>query len=321
MSHSRAKLNVLGRQLLIARVVQEQWPVARAAAAQGISRQRAHVLVRRFRDEGAGAFEPRSSRPRRSPRRTVRRLEARIERIRRRRLVGPRAISWVVGLARSTVYAVLRRLGLGHLRALRPARPHFRSYERPTPGDLGHIDTKRLSRIGAGGGHFAHGRSEAVRHRGIGYLYQHVLVDDRSRCYYRETLPSERADDTAAFLERALAHFAHFGVRFRQLMSDNHLSYTRGAAFQAILAREGIEHLTIPPNTPRVNGKVERLIGTLLSEVVYARTFTGEAQRQRALRRFDDYYHHRRRHGALGGLVPMERLAQDLVNNVPGHVS
>lgn len=321
MSHSRTKLNALGRQLLVARIVKEGWSVAAAARAQGISRQRAYVLLRRYEREGELAFRPRSSRPLRSPRRTRRQLEARIERIRRQRKIGPRAIGWVVGLARSTVYAVLRRLGLGHLRVLRPPRPRFQRYERPVPGDLGHIDTKRLPRIGAGGGHFAHGRSERVRHRGIGYVYQHVLVDDRTRCYYRESLPSERAEDSAAFLGRALAHFARLGVRFRELMSDNHLSYTRGAAFQATLAREGIEHLTIPPNTPRVNGKVERLIGTILSEAVYARSYTSEAQRERALRRFDDHYHLRRRHGALGGLVPMQRLAQDLVNNVPGHVS
>ena len=321
MSHSMAKLNTNGRRLLVARVRDQRWRVARAAAAQGISRQRAYVLLRRFALEGELALAPRSSRPRRMPRRTARQVERRIERIRRRRKIGPRAIGWIIGRAASTVHAVLRRLGLSRRRDLEPPRPRFIRYERSAPGDIGHIDTKRLTRIGAGGGHFAHGRSEAVRHRGIGYLYEHVLEDDRSRCYYRETLPGERAEHTAAFLERALAHFAALGVRFSELMSDNHLSYTRGAAFQAILARERIRHLTIPPNTPRVNGKVERLIGTLLSEVVYARTYTSEAQRQRALRRFDDYYHHRRRHGALGGLVPMQRLAADLVNNVPGHVT
>ena len=321
MSHSRAKLNANGRRLLISRILDERWPVARAAAAQGISRQRAYVLLRRFAQEADAAFEARSSRPRRMPRRTSRRLERRIERIRRRRKIGPRAIGWIVGKARSTVYAVLRRLGLARRRDLEPPRPRFQRYERGAPGDLGHIDTKRLARIGAGGGHFAHGRSEAVRHRGIGYLYEHVLVDDRSRCYYRETLPSERAEDTSGFLERALRHFARLGVRFRELMSDNHFSYTHAVAFQAILARESIRHLTIPANTPRVNGKVERLIGTLLQEVVYARAYTSDAARERALRRFDEHYHHRRRHGSLGGLVPMQRLAQDLVNNVSGHVS
>jgi len=299
----------------------ERWSVARAAAAQGISRQRAYVLLRRFELEGELALVLRSSRPRRTPRRTARHLERRIERIRRQRKIGPRAIGWIVGKARSTVYAVLRRLGLGRRRDLEPPRPRFQRYERGAPGDLGHIDTKRLPRIGAGGGHFAYGRSERVRHRGIGHVYEHVLVDDRSRCYYRQTLRGEHGADTAAFLERAIAHFAALGIRFRELMSDNHLSYTRSAAFQAVLARERIRHLTIPPNTPRVNGKVERLIGTLLSEVVYARVYTSEAQRERALRRFDDYYHWRRRHGALGGLVPMERLAQDLDNNVPGHVT
>lgn len=321
MSHSRAKLNANGRRLLIERIIEGAWPVARAAAAQGISRQRAYVLLRRFEREGEPALRPRSSRPHRIPRRTARRIEQRIERIRRRRKLGPRAIGWIIGTARSTVYAVLRRLGLSRRRDLEPPRPRFIRYERGAPGDLGHIDTKRLGRIPQGGGHFAHGRSDRVRGRGIGYLFEHVLVDDRSRCYYRETRPSERAADTAAFLERAIAHFATLGVRFRELMSDNHWSYTHSTAFQAILAREGIRHLTIPANTPRVNGKVERLIGTLLQEVVYARPYTSDAQRARALRRFDDYYHHRRPHGSLGGIPPMQRLAADLVNNVPGHVS
>ena len=321
MSHSRAKLNANGRRLLVERIITQGWPVARAATAQGISRQRAYVLLGRFTREAEAAFEPRSSRPRRMPRRTARRIEQRIERIRWRRKLGPRAIGWSIGTAGSTVYAVLRRLGLSRRRDLEPPRPRFIRYERGAPGDLGHIDTKRLGRIPQGGGHFAHGRSGRVRGRGIGYVYEHVLVDDRSRCYYRETRPSERAADSAAFLERALAHFARLGVRFAELMSDNHWSYTHSTAFQAILAREGIRHLTIPANTPRVNGKVERLIGTLLQEVVYARPYTSDAQRERALRRFDDHYHHRRPHGSLGGIPPMQRLAADLVNNVPGHVT
>lgn len=319
MSHSMAKLNPFGRRLLCERI-QAGFPVRVAARMVGISHARAYVIWHRYLDEGEAAFELRSSRPHRSPRRTPAHLERRIERVRRREGIGPRAIAWALGLARSTVYAVLRRLGLGHLKVFREKRT-FRRYERPVPGDLGHIDTKKLPRLGAGLGHRFAERAVAVRHRSLGYVYEHVLVDDRTRVSYRETLSSEDADAAADFLERALAHFASLGVRFRQLMSDNHFSYTKGRRFARILGREGIGHITIPPYTPRWNGKVEAVIKIMLREVAYARPYASEAQRERAFRRFDHHYNFVRRHGELGGLTPMQRLADDLVNNVPGQNS
>ncbi len=319
MSHSRAKLNPFGRRLLCERI-QAGTPVRVAAHMAGLSRARAYVIWQRYLDEGEAAFALRSSRPHRSPGRTRAQLERRIERIRRRQRVGPRAIAWALGLARSTVYAVLRRLALGHLKVFRERR-RFRRYERPTPGDLGHIDTKKLPRLGAGLGHRFAERGVAVRHRSLGYVYEHVLVDDRSRVAYRETLPGEGADDAADFLERALGHFAGLGVRFRQLMSDNHFSYTKSRRFAAILGRERIEHITIPPYTPRWNGKVEALIKIMLREVAYDRPYASEALRERAFRRFDHHYNFVRRHGELGGLTPMQRLAGDLVNNVSGQNS
>ncbi len=319
MYHSRTKLTALGRRLLVSRI-QSGWSFRTAAGAQGISAARAHALWHRFVVEGEHAFMPRSSRPRRSPRRTPARIEQRIERVRIRERVGPRAIAWALGLARSTVYAVLRRLGLGHLKVFR-LRRRFRRYERPVPGDLGHIDTKKLPRLGPGLGHRFAERASAVRHRRLGYVYEHVLLDDRTRVAYRETLPSEGAEDAAEFLERALRHFAGLGVRFRQLMSDNHFSYTKSRRFAEILERERIEHITIPPYTPRWNGKVEAVIKILLREVAYARAYPSEAQRERAFRRFDHHYNFVRRHGELGGLTPMQRLADDRVNNVTGQNS
>lgn len=316
MFHSMAKLNPYGRRLLCERI-EAGFPVRVAARMVGISHARAYIIWHRYTAEGEAAFQLRSSRPHRSPRRTPLRIERRIERIRRRHQVGPRAIGWALGLARSTVYAVLRRLGLGHLRVFRERR-RFRRYERPVPGDLGHIDTKRLPRLGAGLGHRFGERASAVRHRGLGYVFEHAFVDDRSRVSYRETLPSEGADDAADFLERALGHFAGLGVRFRQLMSDNHFSYTKSARFAAVLAAHRIRHITIPPYTPRWNGKVEAFIKILLREAAYARPYRSERERERAFRRFDHRYNFIRRHGELGGLTPMQRLADDLVNNVPG---
>ncbi len=319
MSHSMAKLNPYGRRLLCERI-EAGFPVRVAARMVGISHARAYILWHRYTAERERAFALRSSRPHRSPRRTPRRIERRIERIRRRDQIGPRAIAWALGLARSTVYAVLRRLGIAHLKVFRERR-RFRRYERPTPGDLGHIDTKKLPRLGAGLGHRFAERTVAVRHRGLGFVYEHVLVDDRTRVSYRETLPSESADDAADFLERALRHFAGLGVRFRQLMSDNHFSYTKSHRFAESLAAHGIGHITIPPYTPRWNGKVEALIKILLREVAYARPYRSDAARERAFRQFDHRYNFVRRHGELGGLTPMQRLADDLVNNVPGQNS
>ncbi len=316
MSHSKAKLNPYGRRLLCERI-QAGFPVRVAAQMVGISHARAYIIWHRFTAERERAFELRSSRPHCSPNRTPRAIERRIERLRRRDQIGPRAIGWALGLARSTVYAVLRRLGLGHLRVFHERR-HFRRYERPTPGDLVHIDTKKLPRLGAGLGHRFRERALAVRHRRLGYVYEHALVDDRSRTSYRETLPSEGADDAADFLERGLAHFAGLGVSVRQLMSDNHFSYIHGQRFAQLLAARGISHITIPPYTPRWNGKVEAFIKILLREVAYARPYRSEAARERAFRRFDHSYNFTRRHGEIGGLTPMQRLADDLVNNVPG---
>lgn len=195
MSHSRAKLNPFGRRLLIERIC-SGWRVRAAAAAAGISRQRAYVLVARFRTEGPPAFELRSSRPRRSPRRTPEWVERRIEQARRRLREGPLRLSFALRMARSTIYAVLRRLGLQRLRFFDPPRPRYRRYERAVPGDLVHIDTKKLGKIPVGGGkHFGPERKGP----GAGSEYIHVAVDDRTRLAYAERLGSERAADSAAF--------------------------------------------------------------------------------------------------------------------------
>lgn len=319
MSHSRAKLNPYGRRLLCERI-EAGSPVRVAAKMAGISPARAYLIWGLYRDIGERAFEPRSSRPRHSPRRTPARLERRIERLRRKKKRGPARIAAALGLARSTVYAVLRRIGLGHLKVLRPPRPVFRRYERPTPGDLGHLDAKELANIGDGEGHRVRDRASARRHRGVGSLTIFALTDDRTRVTFRAELPAEDAASAAIFLGWALEFFARLGVRFRQLMTDGHLAY-RSLAFQRILAAERIEHITTPPYTPRWNGKVERYFRTMLEEAAYARAYRSDAERRRALARFDLDYNFRRPHSALGGLTPMQRLANDIVNNVPGQYS
>lgn len=316
MSHSKAKLNAYGRRLLCERIA-AGFPVRVAARMVGISHARAYIIWGLYRDIGERAFAPRSSRPHHSPRRTPRAVERRIERLRRRKKRGPARIAFLIGLARSTVYAVLRRLKLNHLKVLRPPRPVFRRYERPVPGDLGHLDAKELANVGDGDGHRVRDRARARRHRGIGSVTQFALTDDRSRVTFRAELPSEDAACAAIFLGWALRFFRSLGVRFRQLMTDGHKAY-RSLAFQRILAAERIEHILTPPYTPRWNGKVERYFRTLLEEAAYARAYRSDADRRRALAHFDHDYNFRRPHSSLGGLTPMQRLADDIVNNVPG---
>lgn len=313
MSHSMAKLNPYGRQLLCERIALG-FPVRVAARMVGISHARAYIIWHRYLDEGAAAFQLRSSRPHRSPQRTPERVVRRIERARRRLRWGPLRLSWELRLARSTIYAVLRRLGLQRLRFFDPPKPRFRRYERPVPGDLLHIDTKKLGRIPAGGGkRFGPERKGP----GAGCEYVHLAVDDRTRVYYGERLGSERAADAGAFTARALRFFADHGVVVRQVMTDNHFSYDHGRAFHAVLAQAGVTHVRIPRYTPRWNGKAEAMVGILLREWAYARPYTSNRGRAIAFAHFGRTYNHRRIHGELGGLTPMQRLIAD-VNNVRG---
>lgn len=316
MSNSRPRLSAFGRELLVSRI-SSGWSLRRAAAAVGVSHTWAWVIWHRFLVEGARAFAVRSSRPHRSPRRTPARIETRIERERRRRRWGPLRLSWLLGMARSTIYAVLRRLGLAHRRVFRIPLPPARRYERETPGDLLHVDTKKLGRLAPGGGkRFGLTQHSNARLK-VGWDYLHVAVDDRTRVPYVERLAAEDAASCAAFLERALHFFSDRGVRVRQVMTDNAFSYVHGRAFGEVLARHHIEHLRTPAYTPRWNGKAEAFIGILLREWAYARPYTDNRARAIALPAFVHSYTHRRPHGELGGLTPMQRLIQD-VNNVPG---
>lgn len=310
MSQGTAKLNAFGRRLLCERIM-AGWSVRRAAEALGVSRQWAYVLWRRFQVEGEAAFIARSRRPHRSPRRSPAWLERRIARARRRLRWGPLRLSWLLGRARSTIYGVLCRLGLRRIRLLDPARPPARRYERAVPGDLIHVDTKKLGRVPRGGGK----RVWELKRTGrgdVGWDYVHVAVDDRTRVPYVERLARDDAASCAAFLERALAYFSDLGVRVRQVMTDNAFSYVHGAAFQAVLARRHVEHIRTPAYTPRWNGKAEAFIGILLREWAYARPYVDNRARAIALSAFVHSYTHRRPHGELGGLTPMQRLVNDL---------
>lgn len=314
MANSKSKLTAFGRQLLVERI-QAGWSLRRAALTLGVSATWAWVLWHRFKTEGSAAFVQRSSRPHRSPRRTAPRVEARIARERRRRRWGPHRLSWQLHLARSTIYAVLRRLGLGHLKVFRPARPLFRRYERAVPGDLVHVDTKKLGRLPVGGG-----KRFGPQHSGLGRIgwdYVHVAVDDRTRVPYVERLASDDGASCAGFVARAMAFFSDHGVRVRQVMTDNAMAYRNSRRFAAVLESAGVEHIRIPSYTPRWNGKAEAFIGILLREWAYARPYTDNRARAIALPAFVHSYTHRRPHGELGGQTPMQRLLAD-VHKVTG---
>jgi transposase InsO family protein len=275
----------------------------------GISRATAHKWLRRFRDEGAAGLEDRSSAPRRCPHALPAREVRRIVRARRRLKVGPHRLGPELGHPRSTVYAVLRREGLSRLTSLdRPTAIPVR-YERERPGELVHIDVKKLGRVPAGGGHKVIGRAAAPsRHRGDGYDYLHVAVDDRSRWAYVEVHSDERGPTCAAFLRRTAEHFAELGIRIERVMTDQAKNYTLSREFARALADLDVAHLITRPYRPQTNGKVERFNRTMLGEWAYVRLFRSNTARLDALTSWVDTYNRRRPHTALGGLPPISRV-------------
>lgn len=312
MGHRNARLTPLGRATLVQRVLVERWPVATAAESMGVSRATAHKWVDRYRSEGPAGLLDRSSRPHRCPAALSPRQVARILEARRRLRHGPHRLAWHLGHPRSTIYAVLRREGLPRLSHLdRPTGAPVRRYERERPGELLHIDVKKLGRIPPGGGHRIHGRGPrtgADRRRRLGYDYLHVAVDDRSRVAYIEVHPDERGATVARFLTRTVAFFGARGVRVEAVMTDNAWCYTKAPAFRRALFTAQVRHLLTPPRRPQVNGKVERFHRILVEEWAYARLYRSNGARLRTLSRWLDFYNSRRPHTALGGRPPASAL-------------
>jgi transposase InsO family protein len=230
----------------------------------------------------------------------------RIERLRRRRL-GSHRIAWMLHLARSTVYRVLCRLGLQRLSRLEP-RPEPNRYEWPEPGDLLHLDTKKIGRMGQSAG-WRFDRSQKGRKTRLGWSVIHVAIDDHSRLAYVEELPDERPETAVGFLARALESYAAHGITVRRVMTDNGNPY-RSRVFPAELAARGIRHIRTRPYTPRTNGKAEAMVKILLNGWAYARAYRSDEQRSAALAPFVDFYNHERPHGGLNGARPIDRVRQ-----------
>lgn len=306
--HRNARTCPASRRLLVDRVVVEGWSIARAAAAAGISERSASKWLSRFRLEGVAGLLDRSSAPRRVPHKTPPdRVEA-IAALRRVRLTGAE-ISWMLGVPLSTVHAVLKRIGLGKLSRLDPIEPANR-YERRWPGELVHIDIKKLARID-GVGHAAtgtrRGQKKRTGSRRVGYEYVHVCVDDATRLAYVEVLPDQRATTAIGFLRRCLAFYAARGVQVKQVMTDNGAAYI--AAIWALACHtHRIRHLRTRPRRPRTNGKAERFIRTMLEGWAYGGIYTTSTERANSLPSWLDYYNHHRPHGSLAHQPPGHRL-------------
>jgi len=300
--HSGARTCPASRALLVSRVLDQRWRVGSAAHAAGVSRATAHKWLKRWRNEDR-TLHDRSSRPRRSPTRTPRCWEDMVVLLRRCRKTGPQ-IARDLKLPPATVARVLQRHGLARLRDLQPKEPAIR-YEHRRPGDLVHLDVKKLGRI-VRPGHRVHG-DRTTRVRGAGWEYVHVAIDDASRVAYVEVHRDELATTTVSFLRRALAWFRTVGVRVRRLLTDNgfgYLSRLFAQACEELRARHGRTR----PYRPRTNGKVERFIQTLLREWAYATSYANSRVRTQALRRWLTHYNRRRPHSSLAGVAPFSRL-------------
>jgi transposase InsO family protein len=322
VSHRNARLNVRGRQLLIERVCEQGWAVAHAAKAQGVSRQCAHRWIKRFREEGEAGLHDRSSRPHHCPSQTPVEVEEAILAKRREERRGQDWLGPELGVAARTVSRVLRRHAVPYLcecdpmtgEIIRASKTTTVRYERDQPGELVHVDVKKVGKIPDGGGWKAHGRqmgSTGARKRArIGYDYVHSMVDDHSRLAYSEILPDEQGPTCAAFLLRAAEYFAGHGIaQIERVITDNHWSYRRSADFAASIDALGAKHKFIQPHCPWQNGKVERFNRTLQIEWAYRQVFLTNAERSAALAPWLEYYNTDRRHTALNGLPPISRLS------------
>jgi transposase InsO family protein len=322
--HANAALSLNKRRLLARRVVDRGWTLAEAAAAAEVSVRTAGKWVRRFRAEAEAGLFDRSSAPRSQPRRTPEDRVQAIAALRRLRFTGPE-IAECLGMALSTVSGILTRIGMGRVGRLGLEPPQ--RYERARPGELVHIDVKKLGRIERGAGKRFTGRrrfrpratdAAGVRRLQVGWECVHIAIDDCTRLAYAEVLPDEKASTVAGFLRRAVGFYARHGIRLERLLTDNGAGYR--STIHAIACKAlGIRHLRTRPYRPQTNGKAERFIRTLLSGWAYGAIYRTSSERTTALDGWLWHYNHRRRHSALGHKPPIARLNER--NNLIGTYS
>lgn len=311
MSHRNAPLTPTGRLRLARCVVEDGWPLRRAAERFQVSHTTAARWAGRYRSHGPAGMQDHSSRPHRQPLRTPAKTEQRIVQLRQEHRIGPLRLASRTGVAASTAHRILKRHGLPPLAACdRATGEPVRRYERTRPGELVHIDVKKLGRIPEGGGHKTLGRAAGRKNRsrpGTGYLYLHTALDDHTRLAYTENLPDETAPTCAAFLRRATAWFTARTVTVERVLTDNAWAYTKQTWRQACHDL-GIHPRWTRPWRPQTNGKVERFHRTLLDEWAYHQPYTSEADRQAALPNWLDWYNYHRPHTGISGHTPASRV-------------
>jgi transposase InsO family protein len=312
MAHPTARLTPFGRRLLVDRIEVFGWPVAHAAESMGVSRQTAYKWLRRWRSEGEAGLVDRSSRPHRCPTRVSEAEEQAVVADRVTEREGPHLMAGRLGMPRSTIYAVLKRRGLSRLRDLDRTTGIPIRYVKDCPGELVHVDIKKLGRVPDGGGWRSIGMQNRGTKQKVGYEFCHSMVDDHSRVAYTEVLDSESGEACAGFMLRAARWFAGLGYRIDRVMTDNALAYTRSRAFTEALGTIGAVHKTIRPWRPQTNGKVERFHQTLLAGWAYKRHYDSNQQRRNALPAYIESYNQTRPHSELGGRPPMTILVNHL---------
>ena len=304
--HKNAPLTPCGREAMVWRVVEDGQTPEAVSEAVGVCPRTVRKWVARFRAEGVAGLEDRSSRPHRLRQPTPPEIVAQIETLRRQRWTCAQ-IARETGVSKATVSRILRRLGLNRLRALEPAEP-VRRYEREHPGELIHIDIKKLGKIGSVG-HRITGRKTGTvnRHLGIGWEFVHVCIDDASRIAFSRVMKDQRKESAVAFLKTAVTYYASLGVKIERVMTDNGSCY-RSRAFGRACKKLGLKHIFTKPYTPKTNGKAERFIQTSLREWAYARAYNTSIERTAELPRWLHRYNWHRPHSSIGAMPPISRL-------------
>ena len=302
--HKNARLTPHGRERLASMILSGQTPEA-ASQAAGVCPRTGRKWRDRFEQEGQAGLQDRSSRPHRLRQPTPPEVIERIERLRRQRMPG-NEIAATVGVSASTVSRVLKRLGLSKLSALEPAQP-VRRYEREQPGEMIHLDIKKLGKFNQVGHRITGDRTGQSNSRGVGWEYVHVCIDDASRVAFSKIMKTECGRCAVAFLKAAVAYYASLGITVLRVMTDNGSCY-RSRAFARACRRLKLKHIRTKPYTPRTNGKAERFIQTSLREWAYAQAYLNSRQRARQLPFFMHRYNWHRPHASIGRVPPITRL-------------
>jgi len=302
--HKNARLTPRGRERIVELVASGQTPQA-VSQAVGVCPRTVRKWVKRYQAEGIAGLQDRSSRPKRLHRPTPQVVIECVEALRRQRLTG-QAIAAAVGVSPATVSRILKRLGLNRLSALEPAEP-IRRYERQHPGELIHIDIKKLGKFNRIGHRITGDRRGQSNARGIGWEFVHICIDDASRIAFSQIMKDQRKGSAVAFLKAAIAYYASLGVKVERVMTDNGSCYN-SRAFGKACKRHGLKHIRTKPYTPKTNGKAERFIQTSLREWAYARAYNTSDERADELPRWLHRYNWHRPHASIGAKPPISRL-------------